>query len=69
MPTNVVPQCAGCLDHKPATSRSSADGNFNDPDDWIASPVALAILAETGVKDRLVHFGYNDIQPRNNSEW
>ena len=34
----------------------SADGNFNDPDDWAASPVALAIFAEAGVKERLVHF-------------
>jgi hypothetical protein len=42
----------------------SADGNFNDPDDWAASPVALAILAECGVKDRLVHFDYNCILPQ-----
>jgi hypothetical protein len=47
----------------------SADGNFNDPDDWAASPVALAIFAEAGVKERLVHFDYNDIMPRNNPEW
>jgi hypothetical protein len=47
----------------------NADGNFNDPDDWAASPLALAIFAEAGVKDRLVHFAYNDIRPRNNPEW
>jgi hypothetical protein len=47
----------------------SADGNFNDPDDWAASPVALAIFAQAGVKDRLVHFDYNNILPRNNPEW
>jgi hypothetical protein len=47
----------------------SADGNFNDPDDWIASPVALAIFAECGLKDRLVHFDNNCILPRNNPEW
>jgi len=46
-----------------------ADGNFNDPDDWIASPVALAIFAEAGLKDQLVHFSYNNILPRNNPEW
>jgi hypothetical protein len=46
-----------------------ADGNFNDPDDWAASPVALAVFAEAGLKDRLVHFHYNDIMPRNNPEW
>src|SRR5262245_60271069 len=47
----------------------SADGNFNDRDDWAASPVALAIFAEAGVKDRLVHFDYNCILPRNDPDW
>jgi hypothetical protein len=47
----------------------SADGNHNDPDDWIASPVALAILAEAGLKDRLVHFDYNCILPLTDPEW
>jgi hypothetical protein len=47
----------------------SADGNHNDPDDWIASPMALAILAESGVKDRLVHFDYNCILPLTNPAW
>jgi len=35
----------------------SADDNHNDPDDWIASPVTLAILAEAGLRDRLLSFG------------
>ena len=30
----------------------SADGNHNDPDDWIASPVALAIFAAECVYGR-----------------
>lgn len=47
----------------------SADGNHNDPDDWIASPVALAIFAEAGLRDRLVHFDYNSIQPLTDPEW
>src|SRR5687768_9979610 len=47
----------------------SADGNHNDPDDWAASPVALAIFAEVGLKDRLVHFDYNCILPLTNPEW
>ncbi len=47
----------------------SADGNFNDPDDWAASPVALAIFAEAGLRDRVVHFDYNCIVPRNDPEW
>jgi hypothetical protein len=47
----------------------STDGNHNDPDDWIASPMALAILAEMGVKDRLVHFDYNCILPLTDPQW
>jgi hypothetical protein len=47
----------------------SADGNHNDPDDWIASPLAIAIFAEAGLKDRLVHFHYNCILPATNAEW
>ena len=47
----------------------SADGNHNDPDDWSASPVALAIIAEAGLRDRLVHFDYNSILPLTNPEW
>jgi hypothetical protein len=37
----------------------SSGGNHNDEDDWAASPVALALFSEFGVKDRLVHFDYN----------
>ena len=47
----------------------SCDGNHNDPDDWAASPVTLAILAEAGLKDRLVHFDYNCILPLTDAEW
>src|ERR687898_311106 len=47
----------------------SADGNHNDQDDWAASPVALAILAECGLRDRLVHFDYNCILPKTDPEW
>jgi hypothetical protein len=47
----------------------SADGNHNDPDDWAASPVALAILAQGGLAGRLVHFDYNCILPQTDSEW
>lgn len=47
----------------------SADGNFNDEDDWAASPLALAIFAESGVKDRLVHFDYNCILPKTDKDW
>jgi CubicO group peptidase (beta-lactamase class C family) len=47
----------------------SADGNFNDEDDWAASPAALAILAEFGVKEKLVHFDYNSILPKTDAAW
>jgi hypothetical protein len=47
----------------------SADGNHNDPDDWAASPLALAIFAEAGLKDRLVHFDYNCILPKTDPVW
>lgn len=47
----------------------SSDGNFNDEDDWAASPVALAIFAEYGVKARLVHFDYNSILTATDPAW
>ncbi len=47
----------------------SCDGNYNDPDDWGASPVALAIFAECGVKDKVVHFDYNCIFPLTDPAW
>jgi hypothetical protein len=47
----------------------SCDGNHNDPDDWAASPVALAIFAACGTRDRLVHFDYNCILPQTDPEW
>ncbi len=47
----------------------SCDGNHNDPDDWAASPVTLALLAEAGLKDRLVHFDYNSILGQSDPGW
>jgi hypothetical protein len=47
----------------------SSDGNHNDPDDWAASPMALAIFAEFGAADHLVHFDYNCILPQTDPEW
>jgi hypothetical protein len=44
-----------------------ADGNFNDPDDWAASPTALAILSTLGRKARLVHYSYNNSLGANSS--
>ncbi len=36
------------------------DGNFNDPDDWAATPVMLALIARLGLQSRLVHYDYNN---------
>jgi hypothetical protein len=47
----------------------SADGNYNDEDDWAASPLALAIFAAVGVKDQVVHFDYNSIMNNTDAEW
>lgn len=47
----------------------SCDGNFNDPDDWAASPMALAILAAAGLQDKLVHFHYNSILVSSSPAW
>ena len=47
----------------------SADGNFNDEDDWASSPMALAIFSHFGVSDRLVHFDYNCILPKSDPIW
>jgi predicted amidohydrolase len=47
----------------------SCDGNHNDPDDWASSAVALAIFAEAGLRDRLVHVDYNCILPKTDPEW
>src|SRR5690606_17176365 len=38
----------------------SADGNYHDEDDIAANPFALMLLAESGFKDRLVHFEYGN---------
>jgi hypothetical protein len=47
----------------------SADGNHNDRDDWASSPVALAIFAAFGVKEKLVHFNYNSILNNTDAQW
>lgn len=45
----------------------SADGNQHDPDDWHASVMTLAMIAESGNKHRLVHFDYNN--HLGNNDW
>lgn len=47
----------------------SADGNYNDEDDWAASAVALSIINEFELHDKLVHFDYNCILPKTDQKW
>ncbi|WP_298533621.1 hypothetical protein [uncultured Algibacter sp.] len=37
--------------------------NYADPDDWGATPAALAMLAKKGLQGQLVHFSYNNFMP------
>src|SRR4051812_39144662 len=34
--------------------------NFNDPDDWAATPATLAILARQELRGKLVHYSHNN---------
>jgi hypothetical protein len=38
-----------------------ADGNYNDRDDWAATPMELALLARRGLQSRLVHYSWANI--------
>jgi hypothetical protein len=38
-----------------------ADGNYNDPDDWAATPMGLALLARRGLQSKLVHYSWANI--------
>ncbi|MEM0991768.1 MAG: hypothetical protein AAF847_05510 [Bacteroidota bacterium] len=37
--------------------------NYADPDDWGATPAALAMLAKMDLQDKLVHYSYNNFMP------
>ncbi len=47
-----------------ADGNSAPDNNHKwqtaDPDDWAATPAALAILAKLKLQDKLVHYSYNN---------
>ncbi|MCG8697058.1 MAG: hypothetical protein MI922_03320, partial [Bacteroidales bacterium] len=38
----------------------SHDGNAHDKDDILAAPMALALIAEAGVKSKFVHMDYSN---------
>jgi hypothetical protein len=44
-----------------------ADGNYNDPDDWAATPMGLALLARRGLQSKLVHYSWANIIEPNDS--
>ena len=48
------------IDTSPYKIALSFDGNAHDADDLIATPLALAMIAEAGLKDRLVHVDYSN---------
>ncbi|MEN0048012.1 MAG: hypothetical protein AAF806_13205 [Bacteroidota bacterium] len=37
--------------------------NYADPDDWGATPAALAMLAKMDLQNKLVHYSYNNFVP------
>ena len=37
--------------------------NYADPDDWGATPAALAMIAKRKLQDKLVHYSYNNFMP------
>jgi hypothetical protein len=39
----------------------TADGNYNDKDDWGATPMTLGLLAKRGLQSKLVHYDWADI--------
>lgn len=66
---------AQTLSYKKHRIACSADGNaqpdlnhkgkynYADPDDWGATPAALAILAKMKLQSKLVHYSYNNFLP------
>ncbi len=51
---------APALAEFPGRLAISADGNDHDRDDIGASPMTLAIIAKAGLRQKLVHFEYNN---------
>ncbi len=66
--TSCPADCGGCPESAGRIAYS-ADGNFNDEDDWAATAVALAILDQYGATDRLVHLDYNSVLCDNDPAW
>jgi hypothetical protein len=54
-------QSAGAVTYSNNRIAIDADGNYNDSDDWGATPMELALLARRGLQSRLVHYGWANI--------
>lgn len=67
--------CAQALGYNNNRIACSADGNaqpdleytgrynYADPDDWGATPAALAMIAKLQLQGKLVHYSYNNFMP------
>ena len=51
-------QNAGAVTYSNNRIAIDADGNYNDPDDWAATPMELALLARRGLQSKLVHYSW-----------
>jgi hypothetical protein len=54
-------ESAGAVTYSNNRIAIDADGNYNDPDDWAATPMGLALLARRGLQSRLVHYSWANI--------
>ncbi len=54
-------QDAGAVTYSDNRIAVDADGNYNDTDDWGATPMALALLARRGLLAKLVHYDWANI--------
>ncbi len=54
-------ETAGAVTYTDNRIAVTADGNYNDPDDWVSTPMELALLAKRGLQANLVHYDWADI--------
>jgi hypothetical protein len=54
-------QSVGAVTYSNNRIAIDADGNYNDPDDWAATPMELALLAKRGLQSKLVHYSWANI--------
>ena len=52
---------AGAVTYSNNRIAVTTDGNYNDKDDWGATPIGLALLAKRGLQAKLVHYDWANI--------